>query len=340
MLIKIAKFFAYGIFGLVLALVGIAAIGSYFSLDRNFNHTRATADLPVLESGTSNGLIQLDANGMTFRARVAGFDNSDGELVILLHGFPVTSAMWKPLLPALAEAGFRVIAFDQRGYSPGARPLDSSAYTIDHLINDVTAVADALGVEKFHLIGHDWGSAVGWNTVLAHPARILSWTGLSIAHPAAFANALANDSDQQSRSSYFALFTTPLVPEILLTFNGLSVLSAGYAGMDDDNINEYLAVFAEPRALTAALNWYRQMDASLSTPASANSNVTAPALFIWGNNDAAVGRAAVEDQKQYMQGYYRVIELDGEHWLMTSHAEKIIPEILKHLRPENRPALN
>jgi pimeloyl-ACP methyl ester carboxylesterase len=340
MLIKIAKFVSYSVLGLVLTLVAVAAIGSYFSLDHNFTHTQATAELPALESAPGNELIQLDANGMRFRARVAGFDNSNGELVILLHGFPVTSAMWEPLLPALAEAGYRAIAFDQRGYSPGARPLDSSAYTIDQLVSDVTAVADMLGVEKFHLIGHDWGSAVGWNTVLSHPARILSWTGLSIAHPAAFADALANDPDQQARSGYFALFTTPLVPEILLTFNGLSVLSAAYAGMDQAKIDEYLAVFAEPRALTSALNWYRQMNASLATSAIVDWTVTAPTLFIWGNNDAAVGRSAVENQQQYVQGYYRVIELDGEHWLMTSHADEIVPEVLKHLQSVNRQAAN
>ena len=340
MITKLAKFFAYSVLALALLSVAVAGVGSYFSLDRNFTHTKASAGLPGLDSSTSNGLIQLPANGFTFRARVAGFDNSDGELVILLHGFPVTSAMWEPLLPALAQAGYRAIAFDQRGYSPGARPLESSAYTIDQLVGDVTAIADALGVEKFHLIGHDWGSAVGWNTVLSHPSRILSWTGLSIAHPAAFADALENDPDQQSRSGYFALFTTPLVPEILFTFNGLSVLNAAYSGMDQENIDEYLKVFAEPRALTSALNWYRQMNASRENGAAIQWNVSAPTLFIWGNNDAAVGRSAVDAQGQYMQGEYRVIELDGEHWLMTSHASQIVPEVLKHLRSASKQASN
>jgi pimeloyl-ACP methyl ester carboxylesterase len=340
MLLKLAKTVSYTLLGLILSIVAAAAIGSYFSLDRNFTHSKASAELPTIDSAPSNGLIQLAANDFSFRARVAGFDNIDGELVILLHGFPVTSAMWEPLLPALAKAGYRAIAFDQRGYSPGARPLESSAYTIDHLVSDVMAVADALGAEQFHLVGHDWGSAVGWNTVLSHPSRILSWTGLSIAHPAAFADALQNDPDQQSRSAYFALFTTPLVPEILLTFNGLALLSAAYEGMDQAKSDEYQAVFSEPRALTSALNWYRQMNASRATAQTADMSVTAPTLFIWGNNDAAVGRGAVEAQRQYMRGDYRVIELDGEHWLMTSHASQIVPEILEHFRSASEQAIN
>lgn len=340
MLTKLAKAVSYTVLGLVLIVVAVAATSSYFSLDRDFSHTAVSAQLPTLESAVGDGLIQLDANGFTFRARVAGFENDNGELVILLHGFPVTSAMWQPLLPALADSGYRAIAFDQRGYSPGARPLDSSAYSIDQLVSDVTAIADELGAEKFHLLGHDWGSAVGWSTVLSHPSRVLSWTGLSIAHPAAFGEALENDPDQQSRSSYFALFTKPLVPEILLTFNDLSLLTAAYAGMDKEKIAEYRRVFAEPRALTSALNWYRQMNASLATPTIDDMNITVPTLFIWGNNDAAVGRSAVESQRQYMQGYYRVIELDGEHWLMTSHAQEIVPEVLKHLHSAGMQTLN
>jgi pimeloyl-ACP methyl ester carboxylesterase len=340
MLIKIAKFVAYSVLGLVLLVVLVAAIGSYFSLDRSFSHTAASANLPKIDSSTNTGLVQLDANGYTYRARVDGFDNQAGELVILLHGFPATSAMYKPLLPALADSGYRAIAFDQRGYSPGARPLDSSAYRIDQLVSDVTAVADSLGIEKFHLIGHDWGAAVGWNTVLRHPSRILSWTGLSIAHPAAFGDALANDPDQQSRSGYFALFSAPLVPEMLLTFNDLSVLTATYEGMDEDIISEYRRVFSEPRALTSALNWYRQMNAPLATPEIDNWNVIVPTLFIWGNNDSAVGRSAVEGQKQYMKGFYREIELDAEHWLMSTHSNEIVPEVLKHLNSANKQTPN
>lgn len=332
MLTKLLKNTALGLVALILLVVLIAGIGSYLSLDSDFGHSKQTAALPLFSQSTTfadDELLRIQANGFEFRARVAG-NEPDRPTVILLHGFPATSAMWKPLISALAHSGYRVVAFDQRGYSPGARPADSAEYVLPNLVNDVLAIADAVGAAQFHLVGHDWGAAVGWTTVLEHPDRVLSWTGLSIAHPQAFSDALQNDPDQQARSSYFALFNTPIVPEVLLTFNGLALLNAAYTGMDKDNIAEYLAVFSEPRALSSALNWYRQMG-NLTDSIAVAFETSVPTLFVWGSNDAAVGRAAVLDQAQYMKGPYKVVETDGEHWLMTTHADQIIPQVLEHI---------
>jgi pimeloyl-ACP methyl ester carboxylesterase len=270
---------------------------------------------------------------MDFRARVAGFDGTPNKpVVILLHGFPVTSAMWIGLIDPLAKAGYRVVAYDQRGYSPGARPEDQSAYVIDELTSDVVAIANAIGADQFHLIGHDWGAAVGWATVLSYPERIISWTGLSIAHPAAFGEALVNDPDQQARSGYFALFQTPWVPETLFSFNNFRMLKAGvYDAMSAEQSAEYIQVFSEPGALTAALNWYRAMGAGPGSPDGMSSNVTAPTLFIWGNKDAAVGRAAIDAMAEYMKGPYRNIELDAGHWLMEDEPQRIVREVIEHL---------
>lgn len=332
MLIKLLKKIAFGLVGLILLVVFVAGIGSYLSLDSDFNHSKQTAALSLFSQNstfTDDALLRIEANGFEFRARVAG-NEPNRPTVILLHGFPATSAMWKPLIPALASGGYRVVAFDQRGYSPGARPLEVDEYALPNLVSDVLAIADAVGAQTFHLVGHDWGAAVGWATVLEHPDRVLSWTGLSIAHPQAFSDALLNDPDQQARSSYFTLFNTPIVPEILLTFNGLALLNAAYEGMDSDNIAEYLAVLSEPRALSSALNWYRQMG-NLTDNITAAPETSVPTLFIWGSNDAAVGRAAVLDQAQYMKGPYKVVETEGEHWLMTTHADQIIPQVLEHI---------
>jgi pimeloyl-ACP methyl ester carboxylesterase len=332
MLIKLLKKIAFGFVGLILLVVLISGIGSYLSLDADFSHSKKTANLPLFSQAstfTDEEVLRIEANGFEFRARVAG-NESDRPTVILLHGFPVTSAMWKPLISALANSGYRAVAFDQRGYSPGARPLEAALYSLPNLVSDVLAVADAVGAKTFHLIGHDWGAAVGWATVLEHPDRVLTWTGLSIAHPQAFSDALLNDPDQQARSSYFTLFNTPIVPEVLLTFNSLALLRSAYEGMDKDNIAEYLAVLSEPRALSSALNWYRQMGNLTDTiPASPETSV--PTLFVWGSNDSAVGRAAVLDQRQYMKGPYKEIETDGEHWLMTTHADQINSQVLEHI---------
>lgn len=317
------------VLALLVLVVGVVVISSQFSFDRTFNHTTNTKQLPLI-GDKSSGLVRIPINDYEFRARVAGMDRPDAETVILLHGFPVTSAMWIALIEPLQTAGYRVVAFDQRGYSPGARPAAATEYAVPNLVSDVVAIADALGVDQFHLVGHDWGSVVGWSTVMSHPERVLSWTGLSIAHPTAFSDALQNDPDQQARSQYFAVFTAPYLPETLLTFNDLGLLMAMYGDMREDQKNEYHAVFAEPGALTAALNWYRMMASGFSdSPLS--SDIQTPTLFIWGNDDPSAGRAAVEGQRAFVKGPYKEIELDGDHWLVTSHGELIADALLEHL---------
>ena len=334
---KILKLIGIGIVSFVLGILLIGAVGSSLSLDRDFNHTRSTEQLPfysnTYSTGEATGLVKIEANGFEFRARIANNRNNslEQETVIFLHGFPTTSAMWEPIISPIASAGYRVVAFDQRGYSPGARPLDSSAYQVPELVSDVIAVADAIGADRFHLIGHDWGSAVGWATVMEYPERILSWTGISIAHPAAFSAALVSDPDQQSRSSYFLLFTMPWVPETLFTFNNLSVLTSIFADMRPSQKEEYRAVFSEPGALTATLNWYRQMGASLDSGSESDPYIDVPTLFVWGNNDPSAGRAAVEGQEKYMHGPYVKLELAGGHWLITSHSNAILKSLLEHL---------
>ena len=312
--------------------VFILIVGAQMSLDRDFTHTRSVEALGPFSPAVAEGLVTIAANGMEFRARVAGFDgDGDKPVGILLHGFPVTSAMWNALIDPLAQLGLRVVAFDQRGYSPGARPEGVEAYTTDKLIDDVLAVADAVGAPQFHLIGHDWGAGVGWGVVLNAPERVASWTGLSIAHPAAFSQALQDDPDQQARSGYFALFQTPWVPETLFTFNQLAVLKGLYQIMPADAVEEYVQVFSEPGGLTAALNWYRAMGVSLVDTGDLSNDVETPTLFIWGNQDGAVGRVAIDAMAQFMKGPYRNVELDAGHWLIAEKRAQVVEEVVSHL---------
>ncbi|MGH9182018.1 MAG: alpha/beta fold hydrolase, partial [Acidimicrobiales bacterium] len=149
------------------------------------------------------GRIEISVPGdgeLVFDALAAGPD--DGPLVLLLHGFPQSSGEWRSQLAALAGQGYRAVAPDQRGYSPGARPDGVDAYRMPLLVGDVLAMADELGAGRFHLVGHDWGAAVAWYTAAAHPDRLLSLTAVSVPHPMAFAKALASPSgDQAERSS-------------------------------------------------------------------------------------------------------------------------------------------
>jgi pimeloyl-ACP methyl ester carboxylesterase len=310
-------------------LIAVLAGGSLLSLDWKHQHRAEAAALPLLDAQTEHGIVRIAANGMEFRARVAGLHNT-GPGVVMLHGFPETSLMWSPLIELLADQGYRVVAFDQRGYSPGARPENVAAYSIPQLVEDVFAVAGAAGMQQFHLVGHDWGAAVGWAAVMSRPESILSWTSLSIPHIAAFGDALANNEDQRQRSRYMAFFRLPWLPEAMFTFNHLKMMNeVMYREMSDAQRAEYDAVFAEPGALTAALNWYRAPD-GFSTPIA--PKVRLPILFIWGNQDPAVGRYAVESQRNFIEGPFDYNELNAGHWLMEEATDQVDSTILQFLR--------
>ncbi len=322
---------------IVVVAVAVLAGGSLLSLDWTHRHRAETALLPLLDANTRHGLVRIAANGFEFRARVAGLHNA-GPGVILLHGFPETSLMWKPLIELLADQGYRVVAFDQRGYSPGARPKDVAGYALPKLVEDVFAVAQATGMRHFHLVGHDWGAGVGWAAVMSRPEQLRSYTSLSIPHISAFADALANDADQRRRSRYMLFFRLPLLPEAVFTFNHLALMDdALYGDMTAAQRAEYHAVFSEPGALTAALNWYRAPDAPSVETAP---KVRLPVLFIWGNQDPAVGRYAVESQRNFIEGPFDYHELNAGHWLMEEATDDVDSTVLEFLRSVDAKAAN
>lgn len=307
-------------------------IGACASLDHDFEHSRATTALdafdPAGSASASPTLSLIEAGSMTFRARTAGFAGDRGN-VILLHGFPESSAMYLPMIPKLARAGYRVVAPDQRGYSPGARPADLDAYRTDNLAADVFAIADAVGFDRFHLVGHDWGAAVGWRMVFDASPRIQSWSALSIPHMGAYAAAIAEDPDQRERSAYLGFLQLPWLPEALFGFNGFAMMrNAVYAEHGAVIVDEYLAIFSEPGALTAAINWYRA--SGLATPPPAPT-VSIPTAFVWGNRDPVVGDRALQTQRRYFDGNLWETELDTGHWLMEAEARAVTDAVLDHI---------
>ena len=161
-------------------------------------------------------------SGFTFTTDAAG--PAGGALVLLLHGFPESRHSWRAALPALATAGYRAVAPDQRGYSPGARPdpKDLANYAFDKLIADAIDIADAAGAQgkRFHLVGHDWGGQVSWGVAGKHPDRLASLTILSRPHPASFRRALLKeDGDQKHRSRHHRKFLEPETGPMLLEEN-------------------------------------------------------------------------------------------------------------------------
>ena len=162
--------------------------------------------------GKNVDVVEVKAGEFIFNCRTVGVENP-GEGVILLHGFPTTSYMYVDLMGLLAENEYRVVAPDQRGYSPKARPKSLKEYRAEKIVNDVFSIADAFDFDRFHLIGHDWGASIGWGAAASQPNRVISWTALSVPHPKAFFHALETDVDQKTKSRYFKFFKLPYIPE-------------------------------------------------------------------------------------------------------------------------------
>lgn len=279
--------------------------------------------LPVIEIPT--------AGGLTFTARSAGPEG--GRPVLLLHGFPQTSRCWATQLDALAAAGYRAVAFDQRGYSPGARPDDVTAYKPASLTDDVLQVADALGWATFDLVAHDFGGMVAWMVAGHHPARVRTLTVASTPHPAAFRTTYkeAGSSDQSERSSYMRSFREAGRgdTEAAMLADGAAGLRGVYAGLDPAAADEYVAVLAQPGALVAAIDWYRSMSgaASGATPPS-----SVPTLYVWSDHDPTLGRAAADATAGLVTGPYRFEVLEGVgHWIPELAADRFTPLLLEHL---------
>ena len=270
------------------------------------------------------------AGGLTFRATTAGPEH--GRLVILLHGFPQTSRCWAHQLGALGAAGHRAVAFDQRGYSPGARPADVDAYKPALLTTDLLAVADALGADRFDVVAHDFGGMVAWMAAGHQPERVRTLTIASTPHPAAFRDQYkGRRSDQVERSEYMRTFRAAGRGEIeaSLLADGAAGLRAFYAGLDAGAVEEYVAVLSEPGALVAAFDWYRAMSgaASAATPAS-----PVPTLYVWSDQDPSLGRAAADATAALVTGPYEFVALEGVgHWIPELAADRFTQLLLAHL---------
>jgi len=271
--------------------------------------------------------LEIGVDRLIFDALAVG--PADGELVLLLHGFPQSSHEWRAQLGPLGASGYRAVAPDQRGYSPRARPLGVEHYRAEPLVADVIGMADRLGADRFHLVGHDWGAAVAWHTAGRHPERLRSLAAVSVPHPAAFAGALNRD-DQRQRSSYIEVFRHEgRAEELLLEDDGgrLRAMLAG-SGLSGD-VDEYVRRMREPGAMTAALNWYRAADVG---SIDGLGPITTPTMYVWSTEDIALGREAAEATVAHVEGPYRFEVLEGvSHWVPEEAADALNRLLLDHL---------
>ena len=259
-------------------------------------------------------------------AVVAGAD--DGEPVLLLHGWPQTSLSWSRVIPPLASSGLRVAAVDQRGYSPGARPDAVEAYTIDRLVADAAGVLDALGWASAHVVGHDWGAAVGWNLAGRRPELVRSLTALSVPHPKALQDAFRANDGQREMSEYLTFFRAApdTAAKVLLRDDAAGLRKVYGEHVHARDVDAYVERFAADDAMEASLRWYAAMGlgSDATTPVC-----TVPTTFVWGSDDVAIGETAALACASYCTADYEYRPLAGRsHWLPDEDPDAVVDAIL------------
>ncbi|MDV3129163.1 alpha/beta fold hydrolase [Mycobacterium sp. 21AC1] len=255
----------------------------------------------------------------------------DGPVVVLLHGFPQRNTSWDAVIARLTGQGFRCLAPNQRGYSPGARPMRRRDYRMSELVDDAVALIDASGAQRVHLVGHDWGAAVAWGVAATAPDRLASVSPLSVPHPGAFLRALAT-SRQGLASWYMYYYQLPVIPERRFLGpdgKGRSITKALLrSGQTPEVAERDTREMVRPGALTAALNWYRAMP--LSDVRAAGQKVTVPTLYVWSDRDIALTAKPALATAKYVTGPYRFETLTGaSHWLPDERPDVVADLLLE-----------
>ncbi len=278
--------------------------------------------------------------GLTFDVLTAG--PSDGVLALLLHGFAESFHMWESAIAALAAADYCAVAPSQRGYSAGARPETSeySNYAFDHLVTDAIAMVDTFGRpgQPFHLVGHDWGGSLAWAIADRHPQRLGSLTILSRPHPIAFNRALAMpDGEQARRSAHHKWFLEPDAVARLLAEDVRWLRDRHRSnGMPAVQSARHIEVIGNEAAMSGALAWYRARGIHHKPVGP----TTVPTLYIWGDADDTVGRAAAEGTAACVTApYHFEVMPGGGHFTADQFPDRVNGLLLAHLAAHRaRPA--
>ncbi|CAN0368177.1 unnamed protein product [Phaeothamnion confervicola] len=269
---------------------------------------------------------------ITFTVDLAG--PASGQPILFLHGFPQSRHAWRAQIAHLAAAGFRCIAPDQRGYSPGARPPGIDPYAAQNLVADALGLMDALGHPRFHLVGHDWGGQLAWLIACSAAAqRVHRLAVLSRPHPAAFALAMETDTAQAKRSGHHRAFQDDSAAAGIRE-NDFARFRAMFEaqGVPAATAQAYIDTLSPLGALESAIAWYRAGGAA-SLRARDVPPAPQPTLYIWGDADATVGRPAAEATADFVTGAYRLAVLEGAgHFLTDQVPERVNALLLEHLR--------
>ncbi|MBG9770248.1 alpha/beta fold hydrolase [Bacillus vallismortis] len=276
----------------------------------------------------------VKTNGVTLHVASAGPE--DGRLIVLLHGFPEFWYGWKNQIKPLADAGYRVIAPDQRGYNLSDKPEGIEAYRIDTLRDDIIGLITQFTDEKAIVIGHDWGGAVAWHLASTHREYLEKLIAINIPHPGIMKTVTPVYPPQWLKSSYIAFFQLPDIPEASLKENdyesldqaiGLSTRPELFSSED---VSRYKEAWKQPGALTAMLNWYRALrKGSLSEKVTCE---TAPYRMIWGMEDRFLSRKlAKETEKRCPNGHLIFVD-EASHWINHEKPAIVNQLILEYLK--------
>ncbi len=272
--------------------------------------------------------------------RLHWVEAGSGPLVVLLHGFPEFWYSWRHQIPALAAAGYRVVAPDLRGYAQSGKPAGYDSYTGAALTGDVAGLVAACGAQRATVVGHDWGGVIAWLTALTRPEVVERLVVLNAPHPAVFARAVRNPW-QAVRSAYMALFQLPVVPEAMLRANDFAMLRLALRAMSvrpdaftASDLDRYAEAFARPGALTGALAYYRVQGRSLARAARTARTprtVTAPTLVIWGRRDPVLGVDLADPGPDRVPDRRVEVVDDAGHFVQADAPEEVNRLLLEFL---------
>lgn len=248
-----------------------------------------------------------------------------GPAVLLIHGFPDDHRVWRHQMPALVAAGFRVIVPDLRGCGRSEAPGAVRAYHLDHLIADLVAVLDALGIERTQVVGHDWGAVIGWQLAMRHPDRVSRYAALSVGHPLAYAR---GGLEQKLKGWYVLAFQLRGVAEWALRAHDWSLFRR--LTTQASEVGHWIDRLSEPGRLRAAINYYRA-NLGIIIP-RAYPPLTMPVLGIWSSGDRFLSEAQMTDSAALVQGSWRYQRVDGaSHWLQLEAPARINELLLDFL---------
>jgi epoxide hydrolase 4 len=257
-------------------------------------------------------------------------ESGEGPLVVLLHGFPEFWFGWRFQVPALAAAGFRVVAPDMRGYNLSSRPRGVPAYDIDCLAGDIRDLIRERGAESAFLAGHDWGAAVAWATAMNHPEVVERLAILNVPHPRRLLHGLRRPR-QLVKSWYMFFFQLPWLPERLARARRWWFFRYGFehdarpGAFTPADIDRYVEAWSQPGAATATINYYRAVFRQSPRRAEARIRpVDAPTLVIWGERDRYLGAELAEPDPADVPNLERVVSLpDASHWVQHDEPERV-----------------